>query len=289
MSGIASIILTENNLSPTGLFDASTQKGPYNKFYLPLSSNLNGCKLALQKANIYYSWPNVSTSENNWQAGTISFPVGGSYVSFQWNLTAGYNYASISQLNDALQQFCIQNGLYLQNAGGTANIYFISLVANANSYGIDLNLAKIPTSGTGYTVPAGWVGFPTVSSTPRISFKKNFNLLIGYPASVVYDGGTSAINYSSSFTPQLSPVSSVLISCNLVHNPLGGSTSIMHVFSTKNTAYGSIIDISPTGELIWFDIKNASANYLEITFYDQNYKPLLIQDPASVIQLLIKN
>lgn len=284
---VSSVILTENNLSPQpNTFDSSVQRSPYNKFYLPLQSNLKGMQIALQKINMYYSFPNIDSS--NYQAATIQWPVGAGYSTFQWNLTQNFNYASIQQLNDALQQFCITNGLYLIN--GSVNVYYITLVANPNSYGVDLTLFKVPTSlPGGYTAPPNWVGYPTTSVTPKLSFKANFNRIVGFPASTLYDGAGTQTSWTSTFCPQLSPTSSILVSCNIAFNPLAlnGSASIMHVFSTKGTAYGSMIIAEPN-ETIWYDINAASGSQLIVEFFNQDFSPLNLLDPQTTIQLLVR-
>lgn len=285
---ISSIILTENNLTPIpNQFDTSVNKAPYNKFYLPISNggSLKNCQIALQKINMYYSFPNIDST--NFQAATIEWPVGAGYSSFSWNLTANYNYATVSQLNDALQQFCIANGLYLIN--GTSNVYYITLVANPNSYGIDLTLFKAPTSlPGGYTQPANWVGYPSSSITPKLTFKSAFNKIVGYPLTV-FNGGATQTSYTSQFCPQLSPTSSILVAVNIAFNPLAlnGSSSVMNVFTTRGTQYGSLIVAEPN-EITWYDINASSASALIVELFNQDYVALNQLDPQTTIQFLIR-
>lgn len=285
---ISSIILTENNLTPIpNQFDTSINKGPYNKFYLPISNggSLKNCQIALQKINMYYSFPNIDST--NYQAATIEWPVGAGFSSFSWNLTQNYNYATVSQLNDALQQFCIANGLYLIN--GTQNVYYITLVANPNSYGIDLTLFKVPTSlPVGYSQPSNWVGYPSTNITPKITFKSAFNKIIGYPLST-FNGGSSQTSYTSQFCPQLSPTSSILVAVNIAFNPLAlnGSSSVMNVFTTRGTQYGSLIVAEPN-EITWYDINASSASALIVEFFNQDYVALNQLDPQTTIQFLIR-
>jgi len=285
---ISSIILTENNLTPIpGQFDTSVNASPYNKFYLPISNagSLKNCQIALQKINMYYSFPNIDST--NYQAATIDFPVGAGFSSFSWNLTANYNYATVSQLNDALQQFCITNGLYLIN--GSSNVYYITLVANPNSYGIDLTLFKVPTSlPGGFTQPANWVGYPSSSVTPKVTFKSVFNKIVGYPLTV-FNGGASQTSYTSQFCPQLSPTSSILVAVNIAFNPLAlnGSTSVMNVFTSKGAQYGSLIVAEPN-EITWYDINSSSASALVVEFFNQDYVPLNQLDPSTTIQFIVR-
>ena len=285
---ISSIILNENNLNQTpNTFNVSTQPAPYNRFYLniPNGVSLKDHQIAIQKINTYYSFPNISVT--NYQAATIEWDIGGVYSSFQWDLTSNYNYSTVSELNNALQQFCIENGLYLIN--GSDNVYYLTLNANPNSYGIDLTLFPVPTSAGSYTEPINFVGYPSVTKTPKITFKSEFNKIVGFPSLTEYDGGAVQTTWTSTFSPQLSPVSSILVSCNLAHNQLAlnGSSSIMTTFTTTDTIFGSSISIEPNN-IIWFDINANISSLLIIEFFDQNYNILNLLDPQTTIQLLIR-
>lgn len=285
---ISSIILNENNLNQTlNTFNVATQSAPYNRFYLniPNGVSLKDHQIAIQKINTYYSFPNISST--NYQAATIEWDIGGVYNAFEWNLTSNYNYSTVAELNNALQQFCIENGLYLIN--GSDNVYFLTLIANPNSYGIDLTLYPVPLSAGSYTEPGNFAGYPSVSTTPKIMFKSAFNEIVGFPYGIEYDGGATQTTWTSQFSPQLSPVSSILVSCNLAHNQLAlnGSSSVMTTFTTKDTVFGSSISIEPNN-IIWFDINANVSSLLIIEFFDQNYNRLNLLDPQTTIQLLIR-
>lgn len=286
---ISSIILTENNLSQSGTFDPQANKGPYNRFYLqmPNQGNLKDYQIALQKINMYYSFPNIDSSNSS--AALIEWPVGAGISNFNWNLTQNFNYGSIQELNDAIQNFCIINGLYLISSTGQ-NVYYIELKSNPNSYGVDLTLYKIPSSlPVGWTQPSNWVGYPTISQSCQITFKSQFNKLIGFPLTPFNAGVSASQTWTSSFCPQLSPTSSILVSCNIAFNPLAvnGSASIMNVFTTRGTTYGSLVVAEPQ-ELIWYDINCSSSNFLIVEFYNQDFMPLNLLDPQTTIQLLLR-
>lgn len=289
MVGISSVVLNLNNLSSTpSQFNPLLNPGPYNRFYLPISNgqNLKDFQLCIAKINMYYAFPNINA--NNYQAMTIEWPVGAGYQSFSFNLTPNFNYSSISAINDALQAFCIDNGLYLIN--GSTNVYYITLVANPNSYGVDLTLFVVPDT-TSYTLPSNYPvgGLPTTGATPKVSFKSSFNEIVGFPTSTTYDGATTQTSWTSAFCPQLSPVSSILVNSNIAFNPLAlnGSTSTMLVFTTKDTNYGATITVEPQ-ELIWFDVNVSNASMLTIELYNQNFEPLNQLDPQTTIQLLFR-
>ena len=292
MSGVSSIIMNENNLnSIPATFDASLNSAPYNKLYLPVNNatNLSNCQIGLQKLHLYYSWPNINASNNTF---TIQWKVAGAFQNFTATIPANTNYSSVSDLNSWLQSYMISQGMYLVTTSTGNNVYYLEFVANPNYYGVNLNLYLVPTALPGTcTQPSNFLGYPTVSCTPTISFPatNNFYKLIGYAPTTVYNGGASAINYKSTFCPQLSPVSSILVSCNIAFNPLSlnGPSTIISTFTSKGTTYGSLITNEPN-EVIWYDINSSMTSLIQIDLLDQNYMPIPIQDPEICIQLLIR-
>lgn len=286
----SNIVLNENNLSLNSVFNASTQTGPYNKLYLTTGSqSLNGKKIALQKLNLYYSWSNINNTNNTF---SISWPTGsGAYSNFSVTIPSNTNFATISELNDFLQTVMIANKLYLINSTTGDFLYFMSIVANSNIYGVNLIQALVPsTLPIGYNTPPGFIGFPTVSRTMRfISDNSDFNLLIGYQSNTTFDGNTSAITYSSSFTPQFSPVSSFNIHVNIASNPLAlnNDNTIIYTATTRDTKFGSILSIEPNN-IIWYDI-NSNFNTIIVSFTDQSGRALQIQDPQISVVLLLSD
>jgi hypothetical protein len=278
------IILDSNNLSPNGVFNASTTAAPFNTFTQNMRGlSLTGRKIGLRKMYIYYSWANVVEDTSI----TISWPLAGGYSDFTWTLPAKQNYADITELNQALQDFCIANGMYLIN--GTSNVYYLELVANSNSYKIELNLFKVPTAAGTYTAPSNFVGYPTVSKTPKFIIPTGSELcnLIGFAAGT-FNGNTTAIQYTSTYVPQFSPVSCIYITCNIAKNdvPINGSTVIAS-FTTRGTAYGAMIVIEPQSNVDYYEI-DTNSNLLEIRLWDQNWNPLYVQDPQTMIQLAVQ-
>ena len=105
----------------------------------------------------------------------------------------------------------------------------------------------------------------------------------------MFNGATSATTFNSTFTPQLSPVSSVTISCSHANNPLAlnNDPNIMYTFTTKDTSFGSIISIEPNN-LVWYNI-TTNSNMLIVDFKDQNGIPLYTLDPQISVLLLISD
>lgn len=277
-----SIILTEDNLSPDGVFNSSRVLAPFNRLTLNMRGlNLQGRRIGLKKLNLYYSWPNI----RNATSITISWRIAGVYSNYTWTLPALTNYSSISVLNQALQTFCIANGLYLIDSNGD-NVYYVSLAANSTSYKVDLSLYTVPTSlPVGYTQPSNFAGYPTASITPKmiIPASSEFSGITGLSAGT-YDGVGSNIVYSSTYVPQLSPVSTVFITCNIAKNdvPINGST-VIQAFTTRGTDYGAMIEIAPS-EVAYYEV-DSNSNNLEIQLFDQSFGALYVQDPQITVHL----
>ena len=285
---ISSISITENNLSRNGVFNAQTQSAPYNKLYFNLSGSLVGYKICLQKLNMYYSWANIDSTNNTF---SIAFPTGSSgYTTVNVSIPVNYNLASVAELNAYLQSVLIANGMYLIDSNGDF-FYWMQFVANPNAYGVSLILSLVPTSlPSTYTTPAGFIGFPSTSRTMRfITNNSRFNYLIGYASNTTFDGNTSAITYESSFSPQFSPVNTILVRCNIASNPLAlnNDSNIIYTFTTKGTGYGSLIEVEPQN-LVYYDIQN-NTNVMIVEFIDQDYQPLNIRDPSISMLFLISD
>ena len=285
---VASVILTEQNLKPIpGTFNGAIDPAPYNKLYLPVSNgvNLKGRSIALQKASLYYSWPNISSTNNSF---TFDWPNGAGFTTTTITIPASTNLGSISEMNDFLQFYMISQKYYLVD-DNNLNRYYAEFVSNPNYYGVSLNLYVLPTS-----LPAGWTDpgttYGSTAKTPKLTIlaSNDFGLLIGFNAAV-YNGIAVDISYVSDFTPQLSPVSSVQILLNIADNELSlnNSNTVINTFTTRGVQYGSLIEIE-SQQLIWFKTNTDFAANIEMSFVDQNFVPLNIQDPQITILCLIK-
>ena len=289
-TGLSSVVLNSNNLNQLpNTFNVATQSPPYNRFHLPVNGvNLKDFQIGVNKININYSWPNITSANNIF---TIQWKIGASFTTYTATIPANTNYESTSALNSWLQSFCITNGLYLVNAAGN-NVYYIEFIENPTYYGTSLNLYLVPTS-----LPATWVqpsnfaGYPTVSCTPTIAFPSTnlFYKIVGFAPNTVFNGGAVAISYVSSFTPQISPVSSIYVRCSIAMNPLAlnGSNSIINTFTAKGAAYGTTIVVEPN-ETVYFDTNAGTVSSIIVDFLDQDFNALNVRDPDITIYLLIR-
>ena len=238
------------------------------KRYFPSNKTFNNKKVALQSLSLYNSFFNISAANNN-NSITINF-LGSTYVH-----TFENGYYSVVDMNYALQKTMIANKIHVNSSKGT-NVFFLELASNSVRYGIQINSYAIPNSSDsverGYTQPDGatW-SYPITATAPSLTFGNEFGSIIGqlagtYPTDTSQDTGTV-----SEFSPQLSVVNSLLLTCNLV-----SSDEIPHnsffAFGL-NAQYGKQLEVNPYP--FWKEVKNGSYQFVEIHIYDQN---LIIQD-----------
>ena len=255
------------------------------QYNLPISATFKQRdKVALASLTMYYSWPNITTAYNNTSYSFI-WPVGN--ITVNVNMPSGYY--SIAEMNAYLQNIMVQNNYYLIDSAGNY-VYFLELVVNSTQYAVQLNSYPIPTAlPTGYTAPAGWTGYPVSPSTPRFvipatNIQSVFGINAGtYPATVQ----STAYSKLSDFTPQVSPVSSVFITCSLLNNTLSRPVNLLYNFSTGGVGYGAQFTIL-VPYLVFQDIQAGSYPSIIVSFVDQNYNPLPINDPNLTVQLTIK-
>ena len=136
-----------------------------------------GCSIGVAGISLFNSFQNINETRQN---NTITFVFLG--TSYTWIIPNGYY--SIDSLNYYLQQQCILNNLYVTTNNGLNFVYFIELQLNTARYATSLNFFAIPTSSQatslGYSKPTGatW-SYPSVATTPTLTFNQNFGNLLG--------------------------------------------------------------------------------------------------------------
>ncbi len=250
------------------------------------SVKFQNSKVAVGNISIYYSWFNISAANGN-NVFQFEWPTLAGSTTYTVTITDGYY--DISGLNSYLQQYFITNGLYLVNTAGDY-VYYLEFQTNANYYAIQLNSYPVPT-----VLPVGWtnpgtITFPVVASTPQLIVPTgNFTLLIGFDAGT-YPTAFQATNYSklSDFTPQVTPIQSLILACTLLSNKYSNPNTVLYSFSPAGTTFGSIIQSQPAFPS-WVDIADGSYSFFDIQFLDQDFNNVIINDTNIVVQLLIKS
>ena len=268
------IIINGSNVVSSSYNNQFRYSPPVGSFTFP-----KGSKISIGEISIYYSWFNFNNAYNN-NSFSLIFPT---YGTLQINI--GNQNLSISQLNSYMQQQMINAGLYLVNSSGQ-NVYYAEILTAPSYYGIQVNLFQIPNS-----LPSGWSNpgaMPLSGYCPQFVVPNtNFQYVIGFaPATYGSASSTTTESYLSTFTPQVSPVQSILVGCSLLKNLANVNPTILYTFSPAGVSYGNIIQTSPNYPQ-WIDIYDGVYPYIDIFFYDQNGNPLPLVDTNLVIQLLI--
>ena len=249
---------------------------------------LDDAELCVSNITMPYSWFNVSKAYQN-LAFSITWDIAGTPTTIPLTLQEGFY--TITDLNAAIQQLCILNGLYLINTAGNY-IYYLTLLYNASTYGVQLVCSLVPSSlPAGWTQPPGFIGYPNVPSTPCLVLVSSSTLyqILGFANGASYPPtpSLSPISYLSAFTPLGSNVNSLIIRCNLVSNEVGFPSDILDTMPITST-FGSNINYSPPA-LKWVKVSSGTYQKLEIQFVDQNLNSMTILDNNVCISLLLKN
>ena len=254
------------------------------RYTFPGSAEFKNAKIAISSVQIYYSWQNINATYNN-NTLSITFPTAATTATISITIPSGTY--SVSDLNSYLQSEMIANNYYLIDSSGQY-VYYVELVENAVRYSVQLNCFPVPTTlASGWTNP-GWT-LPTTAYTPQVVIPSTGIVeLLGFAAGT-YPPAQQITTYSalSSTTPQLSPVSSVIMGCNFVNNLLSNPRSVIYSFSPNGATYGSLIQ-SNAYQYSWVDIQNGVYPTVEITLYDQNFNALQVIDTNIVIFMLVK-
>jgi hypothetical protein len=244
-----------------------------------------GSGIGVSNISIYNSIQNITQKRGN------------NVVTLNW-LGTNYTfifpdgYYSVSDINFFLQQQCILNGLYVTANSGADNVYFFELVVNSIRYSTSLNFYAIPTdaqaTSLGYTKPANatWT-YPVSPQTPSLSFGQPFGNLIGftfgtYPPTVQ----STNVQYLSTSTPVISPVDSLILTCNLINSKYSVPNNILFTVPIT-TAIGTIIQVG-ISSIVFNDILPQNFSTLEITIFDQLFNPVVLLDKELTLTLVIQ-
>lgn len=251
------------------------------KVNLPTPIFLNKKSSALVYLGIYYSWRNITS-----RLGNNTFQYRLNNGTYDVNIPDGFY--SVSDLNSYLEFVMTQNGHYLVDSDGN-NVYYLSFNANLVYYQVTFTCKPIPSVlPSGHTNPRGLV---LSGTTPQLVFNNiNFNKLLGvstgsYPSS---QATTTTYTTNSQSIAQISPVTTVLVGCNLVYNQFNNVNRSVFFQFTPNATYGSYMVYQPPFP-VFFDSNNGYYDNIELSFYDQNGNALDIIDTNITATILLKD
>ena len=264
-----------------------------------------GQKLALASLTMYYSTFNITASQNNnlfyyvWVDGSVNavlFPDG---------------FYDALAINNYLHFVMVQNRHFLVDSTGNF-VYFINITTNATAYAIEFNCFNMSvaiTTANTWVLPSGatWV-IPINSIVPMVQIIANaFREIVGFSAGYYPQGSptfliatiagappnqtqvpayTSVQSFLSTAVPQITPLSSYILTCNLINNNYAVPNNLLYCFSPQGV-FGSQFTIAPSGQLSFINIQEGQYDRFVVSLTDQNNNPVKIQDPNMVILLII--
>jgi hypothetical protein len=232
----------------------------------------------------YFSIFNITSSYGN-----NSF----SYVWFdgvEYTITIPDGYYEISDLNSYFQSIMIANTHYMTNSAGQF-IYFLEFLVNTSRYAVQINSYPLDTdiqTTNGYILPTGatW-SVPTTSTLSQFNINTTgFGEVLGYEIGSYPDTqvGSSTLSFLSSKAPQITPYSSILVSCNLVNNRAVIPSNILTSYTPLGTSIGSLFTFEPN-YLQFADVEDGQYTQLVLEFRDQLSRSIVIRDPNMLITL----
>ena len=176
----------------------------------------------------------------------------------------------------------------ITNSPSTSTFAITSIVATTmTTTGSPSLLAGMVISGTGITT-----GTYIVSGSGNswlVSVSQSVGSITGtyYSMSASQSPSYSTIqSFSSNSVPQVSPLSSYVLTCNLLNNNFAVPNSLLYAFSPTDATFGSQFTIAPN-QYSFIDIQPGQYNSFEVSFLDQNNIPTTLQDNNLVILLII--
>jgi hypothetical protein len=244
---------------------------------------------------MYYSWQNINSSPLANDTFYYSWIVG--VTSTTYAVTIPNGLYEIAQINAYMQFVMIQNGTFLINSA-SQNVYYAEMLVEPTRYAINLITYPVPTSlPVGWTAPlanvqtgaVAFVGFPTTTFNPVVTIPASFNLIVGYVAgfaTVVNTGVNTILSHFSSIAPQISPVSSLLVTCSNIDNRYSLPSNVIYSV-IPDVNFGELLKITPN-EYCWAQIIKGTQNQITVNFIGNNFSQVNILDPNMTIILVIR-
>jgi hypothetical protein len=264
---------------------------------------LTSCSLYNSTFNIKASWKNnkfvILTNSLNLSAIPAGYNKGNSYTDPITASTIAQKfveivipdgYYDISSLDEYLQNQCQTIGFYLQSTNGLSNLYFIEFLTNPQRYSTQINLFFIPLSlPTGFIMPSNscftlssgsaktaYFYFPTASTN---SVYGGLSDIFGFNSGTclpTFNNNTTETENLSVKCPKVSPITTYIIACNLIYNPLTIPNNLMTQINLGGSLFGGIIKYTDYPNFI--SCRTTSTQYIQIELYDENLNPLEIND-----------
>lgn len=250
-------------------------------------ANFSNMEVAVDSIQVYNSQFNISAEYDNNKFSLI-IPTLATNTTLDITLPDGiYEY---SDINSYIQQQLYILGAYYTDPNGDY-VYNIQISANSTYYACQIDCSPTLVSfPVDWDTPSGlyFSSAPNTGWTPKIVIPEGFGKVVGLPAGTYPSTNqTTTQSFLSTFCPQINPVSSYVLRCNLVSNAYTIPSDILATFSTRGTTAGQVIEIN-SNKLTWIPVIDASRSYIELIINDQEGRPVKFRDPQININLVIR-
>lgn len=256
--------------------NTSTTAGTYTVNF-PISQTFKKAEIALSAAFLYYSWQNVTASNNN---NTFSYIFNS--ITYPVNFPNGMY--EVSDLNAYMQLVMQQNGHYIVNSTGV-NQYYVNIAVNPIYYTITITCTPIPSS-----LPTGWTNpnsiFLSGNTTSLIIPDTNMKSLTGFNAGT-YGGGTALFNINAQNVANVSISNVINFGCNMVNNSsFSNLVNVIYSFAPSVSFARQIVIDRPT--YAWFKIVDGAYTSITINLVNELGNAVKPLDPNVMIKLIIR-
>jgi len=243
-----------------------------------------GDTMCISSASIPYSIFNITSAYGN-NTFSLSWVFG--LVQQNFDIIIPNGFYSVDTLNQYLELFMIQNGMYLID-NNASNVFYVKFLYNPTYYTVMMTFYEIPLSlPSGWTQPPNFIGYATQpNKSPAITILNNaFQNFIGFSAGTY--GGTGNLAINGNLTPQGATVNTLIIRCSIVNNPVSAISDVLDSFNI-DVPFGTNIIYSPSFEK-WVKLYPGRYSSMVVSIVDQDYNVIKLNDPNILITFLIKS
>lgn len=272
-------------------------------YRFPTAVQMANKEVSLNSTTFYHSFRNVSAEIGNNQM-TLLFPVftgANTYTMTSFVLTLPDGYYTIDDLDNALQNLCLLNGLYCVETATGRNVYFIQLQQNATRYAYQINSFYVPTAAQAGTL--GWTSGGMTLNTgnlmvaPRLTIPAAMSYMLGipgatYPGSVLTSTAASwpaaaASATLSTVAPQIDRVTAVIFRTSLVNNAYSLPSDLLAQVPVT-ASFGAAVQYSAQHPL-WSAVPPRQFAQIEVSLADQDGNLLNPYDSQITCVLAIRD
>ena len=232
-------------------------------------------RLGLRSLTMPYSWFNVTSAFGNTAGLSYSWPDSPEGV---YNVLFPPGNYDVDGINGFLQEKMRNNGHFLVDADGT-HVYFLKLNVNQVYYAVTVTSTPVPTA-----LPTGWKNPSAVvlsDKAPQLIIHpapNTFGKLIGYePGTYPPSLSTVMTSFNGQQPPQISGVVAVNVTCDWVYESKFSSYPSLIASFTPESDFGSTLSYEPS-TLITLPVTDYQYSEIELSFFDQDFRPLEMQD-----------